>query len=77
MVLFGPKGNRLVALSGQPLEESMSRSSLPGRPSRWRRAGAALAVATLPFTMAACADDEPVDDPGVVEEEPLEEEEDD
>lgn len=55
----------------------MSRSSLPGRPSRWRRAGAALAVATLPFTMAACADDEPVDDPGVVEEEPLEEEEED
>lgn len=53
----------------------MSRSSLPRRPSRWRHVVAVLAVASLPFTMAACAEDEPVDDPGIVDEEPLEEEE--
>jgi hypothetical protein len=31
-------------------------------------------LATLPFTMAACSSDEPVDDAEVVEEEPSEEE---
>ena len=53
----------------------MSRSSLPRRPSAWRRGAVALTVATLPFTMAACSEEEPAEDVGVVEEEPLEEEE--
>ena len=52
----------------------MSRSTLPARSGRYRRAAAALLLATLPLTMAACSSDEPVDDAEVVEEEPVEEE---
>jgi hypothetical protein len=50
----------------------MSRATLPTRSGRFRRAAAALLLATLPFTMAACSSDEPVDDAEVVEEEPSE-----
>lgn len=46
----------------------MSRSSMPRHPRRWRQAVAVLAIATLPFTMAACGEDEQVDVPGVDEE---------
>lgn len=52
----------------------MSRSTV--RSSRWRRMTVALSMVALPFTLAACAEDEPADDPGIVEEEePLEDEE--
>lgn len=53
----------------------MSGSSRPRPTSRLRQTAAVLAVVALPFTMAACADDEPVDDPGVVEEDGIEEDE--
>jgi hypothetical protein len=52
----------------------MSRSTLPTTSGRYRRAAAALLLATLPFTMAACSSDEPADDAEVVEESPAEEE---
>jgi hypothetical protein len=52
----------------------MYRSTLPARSGRYRRAAAALLLTTLPFTMAACSSDEPVDDAEVVEEEPAEDE---
>lgn len=47
----------------------------PVRSHRLRRIAAAVAVATLPLTMAACGEEEPVDG-GVVEEEGAEEEDD-
>ncbi len=52
----------------------MSLMSLPSRRNRWRSAIVAVAVAVSSFTIAACGD-EPAEDGGVVEEEPLEEEE--
>lgn len=51
----------------------MSRSTLQS--SRWRRLAVGLSMVALPFTLASCAEDEPVDEPGIVEEEPLEGEE--
>ncbi|TQN42622.1 hypothetical protein FHU33_2028 [Blastococcus colisei] len=54
----------------------MSRTSLS---RRWRTAAAGAAIAAASFTMTACGEEEPLDEPGVeeVEEEPLEEEEED
>ncbi len=51
----------------------MTRSSLPDRRNRWRSAAAGLAITAASFTVAACGEEEPADQGGVVEEEPLEE----
>ncbi|WP_167761137.1 hypothetical protein [Geodermatophilus sp. DF01-2] len=50
----------------------MSRTALPTRRNRWRSAAAGIAIAAASFTMAACGEEEPLEE-GVVEE-PLEEE---
>jgi hypothetical protein len=56
-------------------EEDMGRTSLS---QRWRTAAAGAGIAAAAFTMAACGEEEPVDEPGVeeLEDEPLDEEED-
>ena len=61
----------------------MSRCHLPAQPARRRRAATVLAAATLPFSMAACSEEEePVEDAmeapadaETLEDEPVEEEE--
>ena len=50
----------------------MTRTSLN---RRWRTAAAGVAIAAASFTMTACGEEEPVEEPAI--EEPLEEEEDD
>ncbi len=54
----------------------MTRTSLPDRRNRWRSAAAGLAITAASFTVAACGEEEPVDQGSVVEEEDSLEEED-
>lgn len=46
----------------------MSRSSLPRRPSRFRRGAAGLVLALVPFTMAGACEEEGAQVPGVEQE---------
>ncbi|MCZ2836951.1 hypothetical protein [Modestobacter sp. VKM Ac-2985] len=56
----------------------MTRISLPARRNRWRSAAAGVAIAAASFTMTACgAEDEGLEDTGVVEDGGMVDEEED
>ncbi len=60
---------RSPVTAGSPERTVMTRTSLPDRRNRWRSAAAGLAITAASFTVAACGEEEPVDQGGVVEEE--------